>query len=64
MGDITCNICGGDGEVDGGFCTDCMGTGALPVKGQTSYYQTTFDTIITKLNHIKNKVDDIWDKVK
>jgi excinuclease UvrABC ATPase subunit len=48
-------------------CPTCVGVGYLTqdiLSPELDALIETVDDIKTKLNHVKNKVDDIWDKVK
>lgn len=57
-----CTTCNGTGVCPGEnnqICPECMGTGF-----SDSRLELDVANIISKLNHIKKVVDDIYDKVK
>ncbi len=76
----TCETCSGDGTVgaENEICSECLGTGALPLKGQIQVLKKS----ITKVDELEVKIDaiiaeqallrvdltagllKIWDKVK
>ena len=71
-----CTICEGTGQftrsapgypTETGECVVCGGLGYATIDiiaDEVTAITETLDDIKTKLNHLKNKVDDIWDKVK
>jgi len=57
-----CHTCNGTGAFPSelaGICPNCAGTGY-----SDSRMEIEVTDIIHKLNNLKDKVDDIWDKVK
>ena len=59
----TCSNCSGGGWKDGDVCTDCMGTGALPltdpVRRAIKNNRDQINDTLDKVNDIKEKVDEI-----
>ena len=55
----TCDVCFGEYEVEGEFCTACMGTGATPLRGVLRFLSEFIPDIRDKVNDIKEKVDEI-----
>jgi hypothetical protein len=63
----TCPTCSVPEWVEGTLCPTCYGAGALPLRGISAHVAQLAEeisTIKSKVTHIKQKVDDIWDKVK
>jgi len=72
----TCWKCSGTGMVDGISCSQCsillrgeeedtyVSTGLVDEQTMFSHLSTVLAEVQEKCQHIKNKVNDIWDKVK
>lgn len=55
----TCPDCGGDGWINGEFCTTCMGGGSVPVTGINRYLKETYEDLRDKINDVTDKCNDI-----
>jgi hypothetical protein len=73
----TCDHCNGSGlpreGESGDVCISCNGSGIMTVRGgidvtdlmdKLNFVYNHTDNIINKLNDIKDKCNEIWDKVK
>lgn len=62
----TCPVCDGDGvELDGSFCTTCMGGGSVPVppSNMHRYFKESQEAVMSEVADVKDKVNDIKQKV-
>jgi len=55
----SCTACGGDGVNGVELCTECMGSGTLPLRGMSLYVRNNNINILDKIQEVKTKVNQM-----